>query len=105
MAALLFVFTQIGLFGGNTTIAQSLFLSLFALILYTPLAYATDKFVYSRAQKRRAQDLLMDARYLTVGVVQENTWIARRDGAETAVLIDPGDEPEQHPGARSTTSA
>jgi hydroxyacylglutathione hydrolase len=37
----------------------------------------------------------MDARYLTVGVVQENTWIARRDGAETAVLIDPGDEPEK----------
>jgi hydroxyacylglutathione hydrolase len=36
----------------------------------------------------------MDARYLTVGVVQENTWIARRDGAETAILIDPGDEPE-----------
>ena len=55
MAALLFVFTQIGLFGGDTTISQSLFLSLFALILYTPLAYATDKFVYSRAQKRRAK--------------------------------------------------
>ncbi len=54
MAALLFVFTQIGLFGGNTPIGQSLFLALFAVILYTPLAYATDKFVYSRAQKRRA---------------------------------------------------
>ena len=53
MAALLFVFTQIGLFGGNTTISQSVFLSLFALVIYTPLAYATDKFVYSRAQKRR----------------------------------------------------
>jgi hypothetical protein len=53
MAGLLFVFTQIGLFGGETTISQSLFLSLFALILYTPLAYATDKFVYSRARKRR----------------------------------------------------
>ena len=53
MAALLFVFTQIGLFGGDTSISQSLFLSLFALVLYTPLAYATDKFVYSRAQKRR----------------------------------------------------
>jgi len=55
MAALLFVFTQIGLFGGNTSISQSLFLSLFALVLYTPLAYMTDKFVYSRAQKRRAK--------------------------------------------------
>jgi hydroxyacylglutathione hydrolase len=37
----------------------------------------------------------MDARYLTVGMVQENTWIARRDGADTAVLVDPGDEPER----------
>ena len=55
MAALLFVFTQIGLFGGDTTISQSLFLALFALILYTPLAYATDKFVYSRNQKRNAK--------------------------------------------------
>ena len=55
MAALLFVFTQIGLFGGDTTISQSLFLALFALILYTPLAYATDKFVYSRNQKRKAK--------------------------------------------------
>ena len=53
MAALLFVFTQIGLFGGTTTISQSLFLSLFALVIYTPLAYVTDKFVYARAQKRR----------------------------------------------------
>jgi hypothetical protein len=55
MAALLFVFTQIGLFGGNTTIAQSVFLALFALVIYTPLAYMTDNFVYSRAQKRRAK--------------------------------------------------
>ena len=53
MAALLFVFTQIGLFGGDTSISQSVFLSLFALVLYTPLAFATDKFVYARAQKRR----------------------------------------------------
>ena len=37
----------------------------------------------------------MDARYLTVGMVQENTWIARRDGADTALLVDPGDEPER----------
>jgi hydroxyacylglutathione hydrolase len=37
----------------------------------------------------------MEARYLTVGVAQENTWIARRDGAESALLVDPGDEPER----------
>jgi hypothetical protein len=54
MAALLFVFTQIGLFGGDTPIEQSLFLALFAMILYTPLAYVTDKFVYTRNQRKRA---------------------------------------------------
>jgi glyoxylase-like metal-dependent hydrolase (beta-lactamase superfamily II) len=36
----------------------------------------------------------MEARWLTVGPVQENTWIARREGADTALLIDPGDEPD-----------
>ena len=36
----------------------------------------------------------MEARWLTVGPVQENTWIARRDGAAQALLIDPGDEPD-----------
>src|SRR3954447_8257384 len=55
MAALLFVFTQVGLFGQNTTIPQSLFLCLVALALYTPLAFATDKWVYERNQKRKAQ--------------------------------------------------
>ena len=54
MAALLFVFTQIGLFGDETPIEQSLLLAAFAMVLYTPLAYATDKFVYTRAQKKRA---------------------------------------------------
>jgi len=37
----------------------------------------------------------MEARWLTVGPVQENTWIARQDGADKALLIDPGDEPEK----------
>jgi len=37
----------------------------------------------------------MEARYLTVGVAQENTWIARRDGSDSGLLIDPGDEPER----------
>jgi drug/metabolite transporter (DMT)-like permease len=55
MAALLFVFTQIGLFGEETPISQSLLLAGFAMVLYTPLAYATDKFVYTRAQRKRAQ--------------------------------------------------
>jgi glyoxylase-like metal-dependent hydrolase (beta-lactamase superfamily II) len=36
----------------------------------------------------------MEARWLTVGPVQENTWIARREGATPALLIDPGEEPD-----------
>src|SRR6187200_2183424 len=36
----------------------------------------------------------MEARWLTVGPVQENTWIARQQGAPGALLIDPGDEPD-----------
>jgi hydroxyacylglutathione hydrolase len=36
----------------------------------------------------------MEARWLTVGPVQENTWIARQEGATQALLIDPGDEPD-----------
>jgi hypothetical protein len=55
MAALLFVFTQIGLFGDETPIEQSLLLAAFAMVLYTPLAYATDKWVYTRAQRKKAE--------------------------------------------------
>jgi hypothetical protein len=55
MAALLFVFTQIGLFGDETPVEQSLLLAAFAMVLYTPLAYATDKWVYTRAQRKKAE--------------------------------------------------
>ena len=40
----------------------------------------------------------MEVRYLTVGVAQENTWIARRDGAETA------DEPVESQATDTTTA-
>jgi glyoxylase-like metal-dependent hydrolase (beta-lactamase superfamily II) len=43
----------------------------------------------------------MEARWLTVGPVQENTWIARLQDADEALLIDPGDEPERIKGALS----
>jgi hypothetical protein len=55
MAALLFLFTRIGLFGSDAPISQSIAISLMALVIYTPLAYATDKWVYTRAQKRQPQ--------------------------------------------------
>jgi hypothetical protein len=55
MAGLLFVFTQIGLFGSEVAIEQSILLCAFALLLYTPLAYVTDRWVYQRAQRRKQQ--------------------------------------------------
>jgi glyoxylase-like metal-dependent hydrolase (beta-lactamase superfamily II) len=37
----------------------------------------------------------MDVRGFTVGPVAENTYLFRRDGATSALLVDPGDEPEK----------
>jgi hydroxyacylglutathione hydrolase len=37
----------------------------------------------------------MEARWLTVGPVQENTWIARQPDSDKAILIDPCDEPDK----------
>jgi hydroxyacylglutathione hydrolase len=37
----------------------------------------------------------VDVRVLTVGPVQENAYLVRRDGADRALLIDPGDEAER----------
>jgi Flp pilus assembly protein TadB len=53
MAALLFALTQFGILGKNTSIGQGLLLAAFALILYTPLAYMTDKWVYNRMLRQR----------------------------------------------------
>ena len=35
----------------------------------------------------------MDARHVTVGIASENSWVARKEGSDRALLIDPGDEP------------
>jgi hydroxyacylglutathione hydrolase len=37
----------------------------------------------------------VDVRIFTVGPVQENAYLLRRDGADRALLIDPGDEPDR----------
>jgi hydroxyacylglutathione hydrolase len=37
----------------------------------------------------------MDVRAFTVGPIAENCFIARRDGAQRGLIIDPGDEPER----------
>jgi hydroxyacylglutathione hydrolase len=41
----------------------------------------------------------MDVRSFTVGQVAENCYIARRDGADRGIVIDPGDEPDRLLGA------
>ena len=53
MAVLLFVLTQIGILGNDTDLKQGLFLSLLAMVIYTPLAYTTDRWVYARMLKRQ----------------------------------------------------
>jgi hydroxyacylglutathione hydrolase len=41
----------------------------------------------------------MDVRSFTVGPIAENCFIARRDGGERGVIVDPGEEPERILGA------
>ena len=54
-AVLLFVLTQTGLFGRNQTLASSLILAAMSLLLYIPAAYATDRWAYSRQERRKLQ--------------------------------------------------
>lgn len=42
---------------------------------------------------------MIDVHSFTVGMVQENCYLIRRDGSDRAVLIDPGDEPDRLLGA------
>jgi len=55
MAVLLFILTQIGIFGSDTSPSQGIFLAAMAMLIYTPLAYMTDKFVYNRIQRQQQQ--------------------------------------------------
>jgi hypothetical protein len=55
MSVLLFLFTQLGLLGNKATLATSLFFAVAAMVIYTPLAYVTDQFVYRRVQKRQTK--------------------------------------------------
>jgi cation transport ATPase len=55
MAAVLFALTQFHILGKNTTVSQGLVLAVFAMVVYTPLAYFTDRAVYNRVQRRQQQ--------------------------------------------------
>ncbi|MGH2857847.1 MAG: MBL fold metallo-hydrolase [Solirubrobacteraceae bacterium] len=42
---------------------------------------------------------MIDVRGFTVGQLQENCWFVRLSGADRAVIVDPGDEPDRLLGA------
>ena len=52
-AALLFVLTQIGLFQDDIAPGQALVICLFAMLIYIPLGYATDRWVYNRRMRNQ----------------------------------------------------
>jgi hypothetical protein len=54
MAVLLFVMTQVGFLVKDATIASGLAVAATAMLLYTPLAFATDKWAYNRQQRKLA---------------------------------------------------
>jgi hypothetical protein len=54
MAILLFVLTQIGFLAKDATVASGLAIAAIAMLLYTPLAFWTDKWAYSRQQRKLA---------------------------------------------------
>lgn len=53
-SVLLFAFTRIPGFGPTVGIPAAISLCLLALLIYVPLGYATDLWVYRRRQKRKA---------------------------------------------------
>jgi hypothetical protein len=57
MAVILFALVKFGILGGKSSAStgQALFLAAMAMVLYTPLAYVTDKWVYNRQQKSLQQ--------------------------------------------------
>ena len=55
MAALLFVMTQVGFLVKDATVASGLAVAVIAMLLYTPLAFMTDKWAYTRQQRKMAQ--------------------------------------------------
>jgi hypothetical protein len=55
MAVLLFVMTQLGFLVKNASIESGMAVAAVAFLLYTPLALATDRWAYTRQQRKLAQ--------------------------------------------------
>lgn len=51
---LLFVFTQIGLLGDRVPIGTAVGICVLAMVIYVPLGYATDNFLYKRRMAKQA---------------------------------------------------
>jgi Flp pilus assembly protein TadB len=52
-AVLLFVFTQIGITGEALTVSAGLALALLSIVLYVPLGYFFDRWVYNRRMRAK----------------------------------------------------
>ena len=63
------------------------------VLLYTPLAYVDRPLGLPAQPAPQAAAEDVNVRCLTVGPLQENCWIV--DGAERAIVIDPGDEADR----------
>jgi hypothetical protein len=55
MAVLLFAMTQFGFLVDNSSPLSGFLLAAVAMLIYTPLAYTTDRWAYNRQQRRMAQ--------------------------------------------------
>ena len=53
MAVVLFALTRFHLLSKNTTTSQAVVLAAFAMVIYTPLAYFTDRAVYNRMLRKQ----------------------------------------------------
>lgn len=53
-AVLLFAFTQLGLAGDSLTVGGGLALAAFSMVLYIPLGYVFDKWVYNKRLRQQA---------------------------------------------------
>ena len=54
MAVLLFAMTQFGFLVKNASVASGVAVAAIAMLLYTPLAFTTDKWAYNRQQRKLA---------------------------------------------------
>jgi hypothetical protein len=54
-AVMLFVLLQVGLGPRDVSIASQILLCLFAMLIYVPLGYWTDRWIYNRRMRRQQQ--------------------------------------------------